>query len=469
MNHTDYDVVVIGGGPAGSTLSTLLVRQGYRVLLLEREKFPRFHIGESLLPASQLIWEKLGIFESLKHLGQKYKDGAELRVGQDPRSLNYDSAKIYFTKPNNWPKKDFPQHPYSYQVERSKFDLFLLNHARKQGVTVYEEAAVREVIWYGDRATGVRWQTKDGLEYTTAVKCVADCSGRQAFIARSRKCLVPDKTIQTSAVFGHFKRVMPNPGKEQGSISVDFIENGWIWFIPLNSGIMSVGVVINKPGNNWWNKKSPEEILLTYINRYKCVRSRFESAEQVSKVRLLRNLSYASTETVGNGWLLVGDANFFVDPLLSSGVQVAFKTAEQAAIAISRFLQDNNNLQPFKQYEKWSKNYKFHVLVTMRLFYRMMKYQFATTTFIKAVRNSIKGKPNRLEEGFIAWTAGNFDRFYGSVYFIWAVFLILSTIGKIRQILLGKQPWETHTKFSSEPPLIIPKSTKQQLATSTNC
>jgi FAD-dependent halogenase len=457
MNHTDYDAIAIGGGPAGSTLATLLAKQGYRVLLLEREKFPRFHIGESLLPASQLIWEKLGIAESLKHLGHKYKDGAELKVGQSTHSLEYDSAHVYFTEPNNWPKKDFPEDPSTYQVERSQFDMFLLDNAREQGVTVCEEATVREVIWQGDKATGVRWQTKEGIEYTTAAKCIADCSGRQAFMARNSKGIVLDKAIQTSAVFGHFKGVTPNPGKEQGSIVVDFIENGWLWFIPLKSGIMSVGVVMNQPGNSWWSKKSPEEILLTYINRYQGLRSRFASAEQVSKVRILRNLSYASQKTVGNGWLLVGDANFFVDPLLSSGVQVGFKTAEKAAIAINGFLQ-NNDLRYFKEYERWCNNYKFHVLVTMRLFYRTMKYQFAIATFIKAIDRSVKGKPNRLEQGFIAWAAGNFDRFYGSVYFIWAVFWILSSIGKIRQVLLAKPAWETHTEFCSEPPLIIPKS-----------
>ena len=448
MNHGSYDVVVIGGGPAGSTLSTLLVKQGYTVLLLEKGKFPRFHVGESLLPATQAIWHKLGITESLENLAQKrYKDSAEFRIGLSPDSPDYESASIDFTKPENWSAKDFPNHPYAYQVERSQFDLLLLNHARQQGVRVCESATVREIIWSGDKATGVRWRDHDGLEHLTSAKCIADCSGRQALIAKSKNWLVEDKTIKTSAVFGHFANVTPNPGKEQGAISIYFIENGWIWFIPLHSNKMSVGVVVNKPESNWWHKKNPQDILLTYINRYKFLQTRFESAQQTSKTRLLRNLSYAAKQTAGNGWLLVGDANFFVDPFLSSGVQVAFKTAEKAAIAINEYLQSNSNLQPLQAYAKWCQSYKFHVVVTMRLMYGLMRYQFAIRTFIMAIKNSLKIKPNRLERGFIAWTLGNFDRHHWSLYFMWHVFYTFITVAKIRQLILRQNPWSDYPKF----------------------
>ncbi len=170
------------------------------------------------------------------------------------------------------------------------------------------------------------------------------------------------------------------------------------------------------------------------------MRTRFESAQRVSKVRLLHNLSYASRKIVGNGWLLVGDANFFVDPFLSSGVQVAFKTAELAAIAFDKYLQ-SKDLQPLKDYEKWCQRYKFHVFVTMRLFYRLMKYQFAIQTFINAVNRSLQTKPNRLERGFIAWALGNFDRYYCSLYSIWIVFWALIIVSKIRHILFRESCW----------------------------
>ncbi|MEM9275891.1 MAG: NAD(P)/FAD-dependent oxidoreductase [Cyanobacteria bacterium P01_F01_bin.143] len=457
-NHSNYDVVVIGGGPAGSTLATFLVKQKYSVLLLEREKFPRFHIGESLLPATQVIWEKLGLTKALENLAEKkYKDSAEFRIGLNPQSSDYEYARIDFTEPNNWPEQDFPQNPYAYQVERSEFDLLLLNNSRQQGVTVCEKAIVKEIIWEGDRATGVRWRNSDGLKQITKAKCIADCSGRQALIARSQKLLVQDPVIKTSAVFGHFQNVTPNAGREQGAITVNFLENGWIWFIPLHSNMMSVGVVVNQPESDWWRGKSPQDILLTYINRYKFLRTRFESAEQVSKIRILHNLSYASSQIVGNGWLLVGDANFFVDPFLSSGVQVAFKTAEQAAIAIDKYIQ-HDSLRSLKVYENWCKKYQFHVFVTMRLFYRMMRYQFAMQTFINAINHSLKTKPNRLERGFIAWTLGNFDRYYSSVYLIWIVFWTLIIISKIRHRLFREQSWSSSQVFCSETELKIENS-----------
>lgn len=459
MNHSSYDVAVVGGGPAGSALSTLLSKQGYQVLLLEREKFPRFHVGESLLPATQAIWEKLGITESLQNLAEKrYKDSAEFRVGLSPQSPDYESAHIDFTNPHNWTVHDFPQKPYAYQVERSQFDLLLLNHARQQGVTVCEAATVKEIIWSGDKATGVRWRGEDRTEYSTAVKCVADCSGRQALIAKSQDLLVEDKTIQTATVFGHFTNVTPNPGKEQGAISIYFIENGWVWFIPLGSNKMSVGVVVNKPESDWWYKRSPQDILHTYINRHKFLRTRFEFAQQTSKTRLLRNLSYASTKIAGDGWLLVGDANFFVDPFLSSGVQVAFKTAEKAAIAIDQYLDQypqtgSNNLKPLQDYAKWCGRYKFHVVVTMRLMYRLMESQFAIKTFTAAVDHSMRGKPNRFEQGFVSWALGNFDRNHWSLYFMWTIFSILVVVSKIRQIILGQQPWHGYQDFCAEPEL----------------
>lgn len=455
MNHSHYDVVVIGGGPAGSTLSTLLTRKGYSVLVLEREKFPRFHVGESLLPGTQLIWEKLGIAEPMQHLGHTFKYAGEFRIGRDPRESEYETTILPF---NNVPRQKFNQRPYAYQVERSEFDLFLLNHAREQGVTVFEEAAVKEILWQGDKATGICWRTKDGVEYVTKAECVADCSGRHAFIARSRQFLVPDKAIKTSAVFGHFKHVTRDPGIRQGYFTGYFIENGWMWFIPLHSDIMSVGVVVNQPGTDWWSKKSPEEILLTYINRYKFIRDRFEQAEQFSKVRMLCGLPYASTRTVGDGWVLVGDANFFVDPLYSSGVHIAFHTADKAADAINVFLKGNRNMKPFKQYEKWSQKYQFHVFNTMGILYKMMKYRVAVETYVKLTGKYSNHWDNPILRRLAAWGSGYFDDFYWAVYCSWAVSSLLIGIGQFREKFLHKPGWDTYAEFCSEPPLMIPKS-----------
>ena len=455
MNHNHYDIVVIGGGPAGSTLSTLLVLQGYRVLLLEREKFPRFHVGESLLPKTQLIWEKLGIAEPMQHLNHTFKYGGDFRFGLDPRQSNYEYSRVDFY---NIPRDQLQQRPYAYQVKRSEFDLFLLNHARKKGVTVFEEASVKEIFWEGDKATGIRWRTKDGLEYITKADCIADCSGRHAMIARSRKFLTPHKTIKTSAAFAQFKHVTRDSGIKQGYFNGYFIENGWFWFIPLHSDIMSVGVVMNEPGSNWWSKKSPEEILLTYINRYKFIRERFEGAEQFSKVRILRGLPYYSKKSVGDGWILVGDANFFVDPLFSSGVHIAFHSAEKAADAIDAFLKDKRNMQPFKSYEQWSKDYQFHVFKTIATLYGLLKYRLAIETMIKFTGKYSNYLDNPFMRHWSAWVAGDFDRHRWMVYITWAMNSIMTGIGYLRKKLFKIPAWDTHKEFCSEPPLQIPKS-----------
>jgi flavin-dependent dehydrogenase len=455
MNHEQYDVVVIGGGPAGSTLSTLLVRQGYRVLTIEREKFPRFHVGESLLPKTQLIWEKLGIAEPLQHLNHTFKYGGDFRIGLDPRKSDYEYSRADFY---NIPRDQIQQRPYAYQVERSQFDLFLLNHARQEGVKVFEEAAVREILWEGDKATGIRWRTKEGDEYITKAACIADCSGRHAMIARSRKFLKPHPQIKTSAVFAQFKGVSRDPGIKQGYFNGYFIENGWFWFIPLHSGIMSVGLVMNEPGSSWWSKKNPEEILMTYINRYKFIRDRFARAEQFSKVRMLKGLPYSSERSVGHGWILVGDANFFVDPLFSSGVHIAFDSADKAADAIGKFLEGDRDLQPLRRYEKWSKRYQFHVFQTIATLYGLLKYRVAIESMIEFTGKYSNHLDNPPMRRWTAWIAGDFGRHYWMIYITWVLNSLSTSLGYLRSKLFNLPAWNTEDEFCSEPPLVIPKS-----------
>lgn len=450
--YSNYDVVVIGGGPAGSTLSTFLARKGYTVLVIEREKFPRFHIGESLLPSTQLIWEELGIASDMEQLGNTFKYAGEMRVGLDPRKSDYAFTQAKF---NHLPRKLLQERPYGYQVDRSTLDHYLLKNSRKEGVTVIEEASVKKVLWEDDRATGLRWRTKDGTEYITKAACVADCSGRNSLIARNTQMRVPHPTIKTSAIYGHFRNVAREPGIRQGDVQTYFIENGWFWFIPLPNNQTSFGVVMNEPGTLDWSKQNPEKILLNYINRYEFLRERFEQAEQTQKVRILKHLPYYSSRSAGNGWILVGDANFFIDPLFSSGVHVAFHSGKKAAIAIDQFLKRNRDLRPFKKYQTWSKGYRSYLFTTIDFFYKMLKHQFVVENFVVLSNRYIKDGPFRRR--IVSWFAGYFENYYWAMRCIWGIIWGLVKVAQVRETLLGKPAWD-RSKICTKKPLMIPKA-----------
>ena len=450
-----YDVVVIGGGPAGSALGILLSRRGYSVLILEREKFPRFHVGESLIPSTQAIFERLGIAEALQHQGHTFKYAGEFRIGRNPASSTFESTISRF---NNTPRSHRMERPFAYHVVRSEFDDFLLKEARRRGADVVEEARVREVLWDGDRATGVRWTGPEGEEHTTSASMVADCSGRHALISRSLKLLQADKRIQTSSVFCHYKHVKRDPGSAQGYFNGYFFENGWMWFIPLKNDVMSVGVVVNRPGTDWWGRKKPEEILHTYINRYRFLRDRFEHAEQYSKARILRGLPYRSSKCVGDGWILVGDSNFFVDPLYSSGIEVTFHSAEKAFEAIDGFLSSRRMMAPLNAYQRWAKVYSAHIFMHMSLIYRLLRYRKAIEIPVK-----LTGRlGNNWETWFLrrvnTFSIGYFEDFHPFLYAVWPHMYLLSQACRVLTKLKGEAPWESDKIFCSLPPLEIPKA-----------
>ncbi len=448
-------VLVIGGGPSGSTLSTLLARQGYDVLLLEREAFPRFHVGESLIPSTQAIWERLGIAEALQHQGHVFKYAGEFRVGHHAKSSGYDSTIAYF---NNVPPSHRKSRPFAYQVVRSEFDHFLLKHARAQGVRVYEKAVVKKLDWHGDRIAGALWKDAEGREHFTQAEVVADCSGRHAFIARQRKLLEPDPLIQTSSVFGHFRGVTRDPGIRQGYFNGYFIENGWVWFIPLRDDIMSVGVVMNKPGTDWWRTTKPEDILKTYINRYRYLRDRFEGAEQSSRVRILRGLPYRSTRVTGDGWILAGDAGFFVDPLYSSGVEIAFHSAELAADAVANHLAGGRDRGAFDRYAQWAKGYADHVFTHMGIIYRLLKSKRAIKLAVNLTGKYANNWDTPILRRVNAFSTGHFDDFHATLYLVWPHLLAMGLGGRILDRLLPSGGWEKEGDFCTEAPLEIPKS-----------
>jgi len=320
-------VLVIGGGPAGSTAATLLAREGFRVTLLEREVFPRYHIGESLLVALNHIFDLLGLREKLEAHGFQKKTGAFFEWGSE-RWL-FDWSKL----PGEYRS--------SYQVKRSEFDQLLLEHAKSQGVQVHEGVAVRSLAFDGDRPVRASWQAV-GSEATGEIEFdyLVDASGRSGVMAnrylRSRR---HNEAFQNIAVWGYYRGVKHPDVGLTGPILVGSLAEGWTWTIPLHDGTTSVGLVVHEKYFQERKKTaSVQEIFHEGISRSRLASEAIEGAELVSEIRVEGDYSYLSDVLAGPGYFLSGDSAAFLDPLLSSGVHLATYSGMLAAASIGSII-----------------------------------------------------------------------------------------------------------------------------------
>ena len=322
---TKPQVIVIGGGPGGSTAATLIAQQGYRVQLFERDKFPRFHIGESLIPETYWVLKRLNMLDKLKqgHFVKKY-------------AVQFMTAKGRLSEPFYFVDHKPHESSQTWQVRRSEFDLALLNNARDHGVEVHEEVRVLEVLFDGDRAIGVRIQNADGTQHEVFADVVVDAS--QSSMIMSRLGLREwDPQLKKAALWTYWKGAYRDTGRDEGSTMVIQTEGkqGWFWYIPLHDDILSVGVVA---GYEYLFKNRPnkdhETIYNEELSRCPGLIPRLENAERVTDFYAAKEYSYRSKKSAGNGWVLVGDAFGFLDPLYSSGVLLALKSGELAADAV---------------------------------------------------------------------------------------------------------------------------------------
>ena len=324
-----YDVIVIGGGPAGSTFSTLLQQKGRRVLLLEKDHHPRFHIGESLLPMTLPILEKLGVSKQVDQIGI-------VKYGAEFNSLTEDNKRetFYF---------DFaldPDHPHAYEVRRSEFDEILFRNASKKGVDCREGTRVSDIMFNDNNFISVSAITEDGQSLNLQCQFLVDASGRESLLSRRKKLKKKSKKHNSSAIFGHFENVTRRDGKDEGNISMYWFEHGWFWLIPLKDGMMSVGAVCF-PEYLKTRDCSPEEFMQNTIRMSPGVSQRMKNATLSGEVRATGNFSYSSTRMYGKpgeNYLLIGDAYAFIDPVFSSGVHIAMSGAENAATTIDACL-----------------------------------------------------------------------------------------------------------------------------------
>ncbi|MBO9717244.1 MAG: FAD-dependent oxidoreductase [Pseudoxanthomonas sp.] len=323
------DVLVVGGGPAGTTAATFLARRGWQVTLLEKDAHPRFHIGESLLPMNLPILERLGVLEQVRAIGV-HKPGADFPMRGDRDSVNvfrFDRALA-------------PRFGYAYQVKRAEFDELLFANAVANGVDARQQVKVERVEFGGDgRPARVHARSAGGDALVFRPRYLVDASGRDTLLGNMFKLKKKNPAHQSAAIFSHFRGVTRRPGEEAGNITVERFAHGWMWLIPLRDDVMSVGAVCfpeylkTRRGDN-------EAFLMQTLRDTPSVWARMEHAERIAPVHATGNYSYTCTRMHGPGWVMAGDAFAFVDPVFSSGVYLGMTGGEQAANTVDAILRD---------------------------------------------------------------------------------------------------------------------------------
>ncbi len=331
LSNRNYDVAVIGGGPGGAALATFLARAGHRCVIFEQSKFPRYHIGESLIPHTHGIFERLGLLPQLRASAFPVKHSVRFVSDSGKESVPfYFSETISGERARTW------------QVERSQFDQMMLDHARANGVEVHEQIGIDKVLFEGERAVGVQIVSKDGARADVQAKVVVDASGRACVIGRQLGLRSPLPELRKASVWGYFVGGKRLPGIDAGETTMFLIPGGgWFYYIPLPDNIVSVGIVAD-PEYVFSESDDMEAAFTREVARCAPLSDRLSAATRVGPVRGSRHLAYLNRQTCGDGWVMIGDARAFLDPIYSSGLYLALGSAELAAHCIDDALKNHD-------------------------------------------------------------------------------------------------------------------------------
>lgn len=366
-----YDCVVIGAGPGGGTTAALVAQMGWKTLLVEREAVPRFHVGESLMPETYWTFERLGVLDDFQDIAFTKKYGVQF-VSSDGK----ESAPFVFRNHDPRPCSE------TWHVERADLDRLLFDTAAKNGADCRDLTRVMDIQINDEAPHQVTVQSPDGSRKSVTARVIVDASGQQAMIANRLNLKKVDPQLKKAAIWGYFENAKRNP---VGEAEVTCIlhtndKTAWFWYIPLRDGSVSVGVVAD---NDMLLKSGPTPEEMFELQRERCegIKRRLEGATLRTPLKVAKEFSYTTSQRAGNGWVLVGDAYGFIDPVYSSGVFLALKSGEMAADAIDEGLR-NNDLSP-QQLSKWTESFDDGVVWIRKLVQAFYCNDFSFGSFMK--------------------------------------------------------------------------------------
>lgn len=369
---TNYDAIVVGGGPAGSTTGALLAEKGHDVLIVEKEKFPRYHVGESLMPFCYFPLERLGLIDTLMDSANPRKYCVQF-VRQD----GFLSQPFYFFQHFDHPSST------TWQVWRSDFDKMILDKARQNGASVWEETKAKALLKKDERVQGIRVESAEFGSQELFAPIVVDASGRDCFAAIKEKWMVRDPKLKKVALWTYFKGAKRDPGLDEGATTVAYLPNkGWFWYIPLSGDMVSVGIVAEKDYLFDGSTKDHAEIFQKEIENNEWIKDHLSGAEQTGEYRITGEFSYRNRYCSIDGLVLAGDALGFLDPVFSSGVFLALKSGVMLADEIDSVIASGSPVTS-ASFDRYGKRMQSSIEIMRKIVYAFYDDDFSFGSLVK--------------------------------------------------------------------------------------